>query len=125
MPVSEAISRWPDYSFSSPAGSSSLESRSNGTDEWSKRLDELDQLRLNMSPTSGVMDSFSDLPDITEVIADIEEQEMRRGSNQRDADGDGNYAATDEENVQLQRLEAMEEKAMQDEIEWGLNSKLV
>lgn len=33
------------------------------------RLDELDQLRLNMSPA---MDSFSDLPDIAEVIADSE-----------------------------------------------------
>lgn len=55
---------WDFVTVTSPSGSVPPSCCSSGGDEWSRQVDELDQLR------APGLDSFSDLPDITEVTGD-------------------------------------------------------
>jgi len=60
----EADAVWDFVTVTSPSASVPPSCCSSGGDEWSRQVDELDQLR------APGLDSFSDLPDITEVIGD-------------------------------------------------------
>lgn len=58
----------PPSCSSSSAGGGGRRREGGGEDEWSRQVDDLDHL-MSVSP-GHLLDSFSDLPDITEVIAD-------------------------------------------------------